>query len=75
MRLFKALYGTNTSPKLALTTYQALRARRRWKSAILFVLRLVRKRRLWARLGGELKFTAKLFDHVERKKGVLVYKK
>ena len=75
MRLVKALYGLAAPPSKALSVLQSLRARRLWKVAIVLVLRLVRRRRLWASIGQELKATATLFSHLERKKGVLIHKK
>ena len=61
------------SPTLLLP--QPTKARRRWKIVIKFVLTQLRNRRLWARLGEQLKVGAKLFDHLERRKGTLCYKK
>ena len=57
------------------TLQQSLRARARWHKAIRRILFLLWLRRVWAQTGTLLARHKPLFDHLERKKGMLSHKK
>ena len=56
------------------TNFQSFHARKHWKKAYSMIVRQLSLRKIWAYLGQKLRRWAPLYQHLERRQGVLEYR-